>query len=1092
MTAIHRRVLIAALLSLSPFAAFGRELPDWTKKIRSDHPRLFFNADTWPAVRQRASGPQRQWYLQLKTKVDRLHKELAHQARPEARELGPQAAWSAFVYLVTQDAKYLDLAKKCLRTSIRFYEVCYKQRKSVNWYSTSRVHAVLAWDWLYNHLTEGERNEYMSRLVSVINNVLNVKPHVYRENMSGYSTGFYGVKNCLWFIGCTGFGTGIETELVNEWLLWGHNENMRLLAHRKKACGDDGGGASATLGYVLGAYPWAEQNFFYTWLSSTGRNIAGDWPHSALLTNYVIWNWIAAEPRPLEFGYGDRPHTTNTLPIGQLYTHMANIRHLYGQSAPKAAALARHVQQMLPHKRYSSSWFIYPFLWSDLEKSPDPFFPEKLPPARHFETMGQVIMRSGTGKDDTYCLFSCGGILDQHRHYDALNFVIYHRGFLALDSGTRYREFENGQHLANYYAQTVAHNCVVIHQPGEPPARYWGGKVTGNHGGQHKQLGSVVKAFETKPDYVYAAGDATQCYRHGVIKRTGQPDLPEKCSLVTRQIVFLIPNHFIIFDRVETTDASYRKQWLIHTAHEPKIMGKTIRADHDKGRMFCRTLLPNDAALAPVGGPGKKFWAAGKNWSIVDDGLSPHNLALMGQWRVEVTPTTPRKQDVFLHVIRVGDQGLDTMDETELIEADNICGVRLSSEGRTWEVTFNTTGRLGGHIRRVGGPRNINAEISPKVQRQVGIEARTYPSMTYEQAKKRIPERKLPDFWVGSMKKLQQHLSQLSIGHAKIIARSHGGRPIHLITFGGREELASRANFNSAMGAREPSAYMDKAARTKPVVLFVGPVHGHEIEALTGLTNLIHVMETGRDLHGRDQSELRALGEQCRLLIVPAGNPDGIARFEPRALYAMQRDDVRFWGQGTWSDDTFCGWPESKRQHPMVGDNCGFLGCYFNDHGINPMHDEFFAPMGPEAPAILQVARREGPDLAVSLHSHASAPALLRPAYVPLEVQQAVRTLAERYYALLDKRSLPHQRPFTPKADGGRNPAPFNLTSALYHISGAVSFTFECPHGLAGERDCKVTPEQILDIELALYEAMLRHSIEKKAIPQLAPSTAGG
>ena len=52
------------------------------------------------------------------------------------------------------------------------------------------------------------------------------------------------------------------------------------------------------------------------------------------------------------------------------------------------------------------------------------------------------------------------------------------------------------------------------------------------------------------------------------------------------------------------------------------------------------------------------------------------------------------------------------------------------------------------------------------------------------------------------------------------------------------------------------------------------------------------------------------------------------------------------------------------------------------------MHDEFFAPLGPEAPAILRVAIREGPDLAVSLHSHQSAPAVLRPAYVPLEQQE--------------------------------------------------------------------------------------------------------
>jgi len=1075
-----RKVTAVALLLLSPLVAFGRQLPKWTTKIRSDHPRLFFNADTWPAVHHRALGPEHKWYLRIKKQVDRLLVQMRDETKPEPRELGPQAAWSSFVFLVTEEPQYLELAKKCLGASLRYYDTCFQQRKTVNWYSTSRVHAILAWDWLYNHLTEAERSEYMSRLVQAIDNVLKARPPIYRENMSGYNTGFYGAKNCLWFIGCTAFGTGIEPELVNEWLLWGHDENMKLLEHRKKACGDDGGGASATLGYVFGAYPWAEQNFFYTWLSATGENIAPDWPHGALLANYVIWNWISANPVPLEFGYGDTPHTRNTLPTGQLYTHMANIQHLYGESVPKAAALARHVQEMLPSQSYSSSWFIYPFLLSRVENSAKPFVPENLPHARHFEQMGQIFMCSGTGVNDTYCLFTCGGTLAQHRHYDALNFVICHRGLLALDSGTRYKEFENGQHLANYFAQTVAHNCVVIHQPAEPVARYWGGKVVGNHGGQHRQLGSVVKAFETNKDYVYVAGDATKCYQHGVIKRKGQDDLPEKCSLVTRQLVFLMPKHFVIFDRVETTDGAYRKDWLIHTAHKPTIVDKTIRADHNQGRILCRTVLPADAILTPVGGPGKEFWAAGKNWSIATEGLKPENLALMGQWRVEVTPGSPRQKDVFLHVIQVGDRTLEAIDGTELVEGDGVCGVRLRVGSEKWEVTFNAAGKLGGHVKRTGDRKNINADLATTVQRQVGIQARAYPSMTYQQAKQRIPNRTLPEFWIGAVDDLEQRFSRLKRAEVKVIASSHGGRPVHLVAFGKRENIEHRANFNSAVGAREPSAYMDKAARKKPVVLFVGPVHGHEVEGLTGLVNLINIMETGRDLRGRDQSELRALGQQCRLLIIPAGNPDGTARFEPRSLRAMGRQDVRFWGQGTWSDDTFCGWPESKRQHPMRGDNVGFLGCYFNDDGINPMHDEFFAPLGPEAPALLKVAGNEGPDLAVSLHSHESKPALLRPAYVTIEVQQKVRSLAEKYYGLLDKRGLPHAGPFSVKPEGGKHPAPFNLTSALYHTSGAIAFTFECPHGIADKKACQVSLQEILNIQLALYEAMLRYALERK------------
>jgi hypothetical protein len=351
-------------------------------------------------------------------------------------------------------------------------------------------------------------------------------------------------------------------------------------------------------------------------------------------------------------------------------------------------------------------------------------------------------------------------------------------------------------------------------------------------------------------------------------------------------------------------------------------------------------------------------------------------------------------------------------------------------------------------------------------------------TMTYEQAVRRIPDRKIPKFWVGDVVGLSGRLEKLTKGKVRTIAISPGGRPMHLITYGQKEKLGHKANFNSAIGGAEPAAYMDKAARKKPVILFVGPVHGAEVEGLTGLVNFINIMESGEDLRGKQQAELRALGERCRLLIIPEGNPDGIARFEPRSLCGMEGIDLRFWGQGTWSDNTFCGWPQCKRRHPMAGDDIGFLGCYFDDKGINPMHDEFFDPMGPEAPAILKVAADEGPDLAVSLHSHENKPAVLRPAYVTIEVQQDIRSLAEKCYGLLSERGLPHGGLFEVESEGGKNPSPFNLTSALYHISGASSFTFECPHGL--KDGCQAGFEQILDIQLSLYEAMLRHEIDKK------------
>ncbi len=345
----------------------------------------------------------------------------------------------------------------------------------------------------------------------------------------------------------------------------------------------------------------------------------------------------------------------------------------------------------------------------------------------------------------------------------------------------------------------------------------------------------------------------------------------------------------------------------------------------------------------------------------------------------------------------------------------------------------------------------------------------------------RLKDRTLPDFWVGHVTDLPKRWASLRLGQVRRIAESPGGRPVHLITYGEREPVRHEANFNSAIGARKPPAYMVKAARKKPVIFFVGPVHGQEVEALTGLVNLIHIMETGRDLRGRDQKRLRELGKRCRLLIVPAGNPDGIARYEPRAAKGLTKEESSFWAMGTREDHTIMYWPDSKAHHPRTEENTAFFGAYFNDAGVNPMHDEFLDPISTEAPAILRVAKEEGPDLAVSLHSHSSAPAILRPAYVPMEVQAEVRQLSERYIELLEARDLPHGKPFKPSPEQGKHPAPFNLTSALYHISGAAALTHECPHGHRHPNTCDVTFEQILDIQLLLYEAMMRHGLARKA-----------
>jgi hypothetical protein len=56
----------------------------------------------------------------------------------------------------------------------------------------------------------------------------------------------------------------------------------------------------------------------------------------------------------------------------------------------------------------------------------------------------------------------------------------------------------------------------------------------------------------------------------------------------------------------------------------------------------------------------------------------------------------------------------------ELVREAGSCGVRLKTGGQTWEVTFNSDGALGGHIRGTGG-RAIDCPLATTVQVQSGI-----------------------------------------------------------------------------------------------------------------------------------------------------------------------------------------------------------------------------------------------------------------------------------------------------------------------------------------------------------------------------------
>ncbi len=306
---------------------------------------------------------------------------------------------------------------------------------------------------------------------------------------------------------------------------------------------------------------------------------------------------------------------------------------------------------------------------------------------------------------------------------------------------------------------------------------------------------------------------------------------------------------------------------------------------------------------------------------------------------------------------------------------------------------------------------------------------------------------------------------------------------MYAVRYGERDDHHSQANYNSAVAARSPAFFARKDETTKPVILFLGPVHGQEVEGIVGLVNLIHVAETGADHRGREWPELKRRLDRFRVLIVPSANPDGRARCPYDSFVGVPTRTMTKYGQGTRRDGTFYGWPGAKAVHPMKGD-VGILGSYFNDDGVNPMHDDFFLPMAKETEAILRLARDEAPDMAVSLHSHESPPVVLQSSYVPIFMKKRIEDLSGQLRRRYAREGLPYGSVLAPRVED-EEPGPtssFNLTSALHHVSGAMAFTFECSHGSTGKRGTAVTHEQVLDVQLVLYDEMLRYVLENRLL----------
>ena len=715
---MKRLLILITILALEMIPVFARQKPDaplapndysWMSHIRGGHPRMFITADDIPFIRHAAETFENETFRTMKKRADALiGKEivftdpLSRTGEGGANRMyGYYASDAAMMWLITEDSKYLDLTKRILGKLTDYYRLRVENNLNIEWYALSQICAMCAWDWIYNDLTPEERVSYGKPLYEVMCRIAWHGPGVrkarFRENVSDFRSGCYGVAVLPWFVGLTFCNEGYDDAYCRDMLKRGYDYLQQMTAFRAEMLGTKGGGASGVPWYCLAWYPYSEYNLIHTFRSAMGIDISQKMEYMVGYLNYIDWIRL---PGNKEYGFGDASHFKCNLPTAYLNAHVHELANLFGERHPEILPVAARLAQMYDQRR---NWDPIPFmrlmhkrdLLAGVNAAAQPSQASAdQPKSMYFDTMGQLYMRSGVGDDDTYALFVSGGIPEQHKHYDNNHFIIYKHGYRALDSGTRP---EPGLHLPYYYARTVAHNCVTVKMPGEVLPKYWGELAAGetalpvpNDGGQNNQLACTLKYHKETADYVYLASDATKSYNSS------------KTSNVMREFVYIFPDLFVVLDRVNASKAEYQKTWLYHTVDEPQIEGLTFTETSQGGRTICRTLYPADAVIEKIGGPGKQFWSDGRNWPLpaqLPSNCPPEDWPLLGQWRVEVKPAAAQEDDIFLHVIQVGDTSLKALPETVLDETDASVSVSFSYAGKDFQLSFDKKSSYGCNIQ---------------------------------------------------------------------------------------------------------------------------------------------------------------------------------------------------------------------------------------------------------------------------------------------------------------------------------------------------------------------------------------------------------
>ncbi|MEK7676486.1 MAG: hypothetical protein AAB676_11710 [Verrucomicrobiota bacterium] len=558
----------------------------------------------------------------------------------------------------------------------------------------------LAYDLCHEAWSAADRRKFHDYLNRTVDANLQSEPHVFHN-------GWYGYKN--WGIGLACYASYYENERSPA-ILRALEEEFRTRAAPALELAGEGGG-------------WAEGYYIHYWLyewlffCEVARRCEGVdfyamapkfFQHRAVASTFENYPGLReyGSRRCVPMGDGggrtfggDRDKALSSRRILVNYfrndpSHQAV--HTFNETTPRSSVGHYAYKDFLWHDSTVPRGSLKDFRLSHLSRGP-----------------GYVYARSSWDEDATCFFFKCGDRFTAHQHLDVGHFVIFKQEELAGDGG-HYDEFGT-PHDVNYHLRSIAHSTLLVLDPAERWPGIRAGQVTGNDGGQHhawphhngavgdaaewqrqKSLYDIADllAFEDRGEYLYVAGDATRAYS------------PHKLERFTRQIVYLRPNTFVIFDQVKSRRPEFKKTWLLQAMRKPEQSGHRLLITNGQGRLFVQTLLPQHPEVRLVSGDDLYRYGGATYPPRRNTGPAP-------ECRIEISPSRPSAQDFFLHVLTVADAETASVPAAEVNLQEQRVQVALGAV----RIEFQTDA-TGGEITLSGRRQRLASSVQPGAKDQ--------------------------------------------------------------------------------------------------------------------------------------------------------------------------------------------------------------------------------------------------------------------------------------------------------------------------------------------------------------------------------------